>query len=639
MFTSSNVQQGGFNNVGYPVSQSSWGFTDGGKQDLYQQPNYVEISPQSGLNSSTFELGNYDFNVSSGNNSSIIWNRSFFKIQLKLTTRHAYNANPDLIIQGQPTTAEQITFSQMAPASLFSNCSFQISNNDISKSSQFLHQATTLYTRLGYGPSILYKNSELWWTEPNFYKRRDMIANSSDTPTALARWKNNIVENIPDINSYCIVQDGLNCGNPTMSYAHANNRLTITYDATVPIPQRYALLNAGDIFNISIGDSIFHINAGARTAGYLKVTAVPDGGNGDRTILTERMDAFPAADLAVAVGVLSTTSLFNKPLVANWFIVRQGQSDPFLYGCRSNQHSRAMLYQPPLGIFGCADPLSGEFKVTLKPNTNYKTAAIQCMYNTLPTGSFELSVTDIKMYCYTVKHNVSPERPLLLKLMELDISQQTITAASSTLNFTVPVSTRSIAVFLTDSRSGLNGGLSVPQCEFRTLDNIQPYLERLQVNYGGIQLPTSFIQTEKKEYSTSFSTYVSANFNTPNVNSISIDLNNVVPNSGNNYKDTSQYRYIDYLISTGKIFSDGAESYKHFANSPIYFFDFNSSIDTNSSVCRIQYAFSAIPGYSSAQGQNSSTYYGNLCVASFYSTVVKGEYKSNILSGLISMNV
>lgn len=632
MFTSSNVQQGGFNNVGYPVSQSSWGFTDGGKQDLYQQPNYVEISSQSGLNSSTFELGNYDFNVSSGNNSSIIWNRSFFKIQLQLTCSHS---NP--AVRSQPTVSEQLTFAQMAPASLFSNCSFQISNNDISKSSQFLHQATTLYTRLGYGPSILYKNSELWWTEPNFYKRRDMIANSADGPTSLIRWANDRYENIPDINAYAIMQEGFNypveivlasvyaAGPPEVA------TLTFTLNASYPAPKRLGYTNIGDILNISVGDTLFYINAGAVTAGNIVVTAI----TGALTITGTPSGVFFQANIANApISSASITNNINN-IAAKWYIVRRGQSNPFLYGCRSNQHSRAMLYQPPLGIFGCADPLSGEFKVTLKPNTNYKTAAIQCMYNTLPLNSFDLMVTDIKLYCYTVKHNVSPERPLLLKLMELDISQQTITAASSTLNFTVPVSTRSIAVFLTDSRSGLNGGLSVPQCEFRTLDSIQPSLQRLQVNYGGIQLPTSFIQTEKSEYSTSFNLYNTTNFSA-DVTSLSVDVNNIYPNNtySTNYKDTSQYRYIDYLISTGKIFSDGAESYKHFANSPIYFFDFNSSIDTNSSVCRIQYAFSDIPGL----GTNN-TYYGNLCVASFYSTVVKGEYKSNILSGLISMNV
>lgn len=586
-------QIGTGNNYLYPVEQFSHNDMDEYVQKQYINMNLQEVLPQS-FSASNFQQGVLDFIISTSNNFGIIWNRSFFRIDLELNVP---NIAADLVVPENvnqnrgniPKMKDVIAFSRYFGGNLWQSTSFSISNQTIEETTQNTPQLNVVNNRLGYSGSFLYNNKDLLYSEPDLQKRiQDVSADALDV-----------------------------------------------YDRFTPIPLAmrpyfYNKTNSGDA-SISVTYTepglakILTINS-ANEGGDAQTPSFPQLGLGIGSVLTRCSEGSTftivsfvdkrniSANVTVtgaAIGNPFGPVVFFSEIQNTGFIVTR----PYDNGLAlTNQCQKSILFQPPLGIFQIEEPLAGEFKVSLNPSSDAFINAVQSVSNNLVYGTdYTLAVKNVRLYCCVVRHTFSPERSLKLKLMSMKIYAKQITSSSPTFEFTVPPSTRAFSIFLQDSSVGKAGSLNLSPAEFRSKDRKAFQIKSLQTTYGSISIPAT-------------------NYTTDDDQNVLIDNTKIISYVAGPVpvylptKNNEQMRYWDFLMTTGKLFSEGgAESFKDWSNSPIYVYDYSNSENTRAT--NLTLALNLAGGFTSTD--NVSIY-----VIAHYSKVVSGTYKSNILADI-----
>ena len=627
MFSTKGGVSGGYNNWGYQTSQSSVGYSSNeGKEEAYICPNFQEIIPQGSLSPSTFASGSYDYIISTGNTTGVIFNRSFFRIDLQVLGK-ATGANPPAAL----IPPNNIALAPYAAGALWSNISASISNQQIDSVSQYCSIANTLCMRLGYGANMIYDDSDLFYSEPNFYTRQSRLTD-----------KSNFIYSPTNSNyyDYCVIPRNFPAGLvATLTYVAAvppaSAKLTIAFTGD----NLQGLASFADI-GIYPGDTFYYAPTNAATVPVAIYCSNITIGGDPAAPMPASMDVTGAVIIAANNYTTSNASaLTSTNKLANFIVNRtSGIYNTTLAVPNIDQNNITLLYSPPLGLFQSSEPLCGDFRISLTPSADYATQIIQAMNNKLVPGTdYNVSVSSVKLYAYTVQYNFSPERPLVLNLLEQVVYQRTLTSAQANFEFTVPPSTRALAIFFGDNRSGKSGALSVPSSQFRTLDGLSAAINTLQVTYGSITMPIKPYITSETNYSPSFTNTTVANYGPQVVNSAY-----VAPTYP--YANQQQIRYLDYVTSTGKIFTDAAaEKFQDWLASPIYYFDFNFASNSVATNVSTQVSFGTggastnPPGYVS--NGSTGTYNGNMYLCAFYSVVVKGQYQNNILNALISAQV
>ena len=164
-------------------------------------------------------------------------------------------------------------------------------------------------------------------------------------------------------------------------------------------------------------------------------------------------------------------------------------------------------WQPPVGIFDEAAPLgAGQYRIQLNPSAYYKTAAVQAANVLAPGVDFDLLVKDVQLYVATISTDISLRPVETLRLMEMAIQSKKLASGSNstTLDFTVPPSTRAITIF---AQAGNSGSTTlVPPTMFKTADGSDLGLKNIQISYGGQNKPSTRWTSEYKEGSTNYMT-------------------------------------------------------------------------------------------------------------------------------------
>lgn len=235
------------------------------------------------------------------------------------------------------------------------------------------------------------------------------------------------------------------------------------------------------------------------------------------------------------------------------------------------------LWRPGIGIFNNEDWMgAGQYTVSLNPAAYYGTAALQTLLSTTNTNSYKITVDDIRFYVPTYKVSV-PSDIRQLNLMEWDIQSKVIGTDGnvSSLQFTVPSSTRALAVFLQAGESGYD--MTNPPTLFKTKQTWPPVagvndersLQNIQITYGGISRP-------------------------------SINWSNLPFTEDNSVAATTstnqlQQRYYDVISESGMLYNvGGCESFEQYLDRGlIIYYDFLRDVDNKSTDVQLSANFGA----------------------------------------------
>lgn len=217
-----------------------------------------------------------------------------------------------------------------------------------------------------------------------------------------------------------------------------------------------------------------------------------------------------------------------------------------------------VLWRPSLGIFDVDDWIgAGQYMVSLNPNTNYESAAIQTIVPKSEAGDYRLTVNDIRMYVPTYKVAI-PDDVSRLSFVELDVQSKVIGVDGnvSSMQFTVPSSTHALALFLQSGEAGYD--TINPPTLFRTkisnppstTESSEKSLRNLQITYAGISRPA--INWANNEFT---------------------EDNTVPAKSSTNQL---QQRYYDTITESGMIDNiGGVESFSDYlSRGPFYYYQF-----------------------------------------------------------------
>jgi len=164
---------------------------------------------------------------------------------------------------------------------------------------------------------------------------------------------------------------------------------------------------------------------------------------------------------------------------------------------QSHKNQVSTLWVPPLGIFENVEKLgAGDFRISMNPNSNYKTSAVESnrnvsVYNpnNKVADTFDLEIVDVKLYIALCKDTVSLSGTEQLFLEEQQIQTKLLTGKSSSLQFSVPSSTTMIAFCLQSTQAGSD--TRFPSTKFKTVGDYDMSLENFQLTYANRSRPST----------------------------------------------------------------------------------------------------------------------------------------------------
>jgi hypothetical protein len=137
---------------------------------------------------------------------------------------------------------------------------------------------------------------------------------------------------------------------------------------------------------------------------------------------------------------------------------------------------------------------AGDYRISLNPNSRYKTSAIESIASLTPSeaavaGSFNFEVLDMKLYICLAKDTVQQSGIDQLFLSEQHLQSKPITGIENSLDFTVPPSTKMLAFFI---QSGIAGSdTRIPPSKFKSLCDYDMSLESFQITYANQSKPST----------------------------------------------------------------------------------------------------------------------------------------------------
>lgn len=258
------------------------------------------------------------------------------------------------------------------------------------------------------------------------------------------------------------------------------------------------------------------------------------------------------------------------------------------------QSTKYVMWQPPIGIFDYDGLLgSGSYKLQLNPRQNYKLSAAESAGAQVAVTDFDFFVDSIEFYVCLEKSNIPPTLTEKLYLTECQIQTKTISGGNpNLLDFTVPPSTKQIAVFVADPTYG--NDTRFPLTRFKTTGDTDQRLEQIQITYANNSKP---------------STNWSSDFATPT-----------------NYMIQ---RYYDTQMASGLLFSEGGcETFSDWLErGGVYLFDFDRDSSDRSTHVQLQIKYQGITNNS------------NVFIAAFYNRAVQITTTDGFVSSVESLSI
>lgn len=387
---------------------------------------YREVNSSRSISGDTFDQGVIDFNWSTGQPTSWIPSKSYFRVELEIRGTAGGGGAAGV----QPETPERLAFADNAVSCLFNNVYMRAGGQDISSIVNYVPQAAQTKSRLQKSGAWLNSiGKDAYMLEASYAKR---ISNVSARP-------------IPTLSDDYerVSLEAVGAPDCTLAVTAADGRVT---------GQRTVLDTAG----LVNGDLLFidgHVG---------RITTVAGDPVGAGMVITP----FPTADIAATTNV---------------------------YGLRKrNGGSRAKtfaIWQPPIGIFDHDKPMgAGDYRIQLNPNSDYKKACVESVRAGLAApADFDVVVSKLTFYLATIKTSI-PQGVETLYLMETMCQSKTV-SSGSTQEFTVPSSTRGLAIFVQAQKAGTD--VRVPPTSFKCLDESETTLQSLQITYANCTKPST----------------------------------------------------------------------------------------------------------------------------------------------------
>ena len=143
--------------------------------------------------------------------------------------------------------------------------------------------------------------------------------------------------------------------------------------------------------------------------------------------------------------------LQEKGAITQWFSSRgtstHTQADP-----RANVVNNAVIYQPPLAVFECQDPVFyGDMMFQLTPNSNWRKAAIESAVPNKFYGSsndvqhgtdYAFGIKSLRFYIARVKIPSLPPKQIAFSMPDMIIANKNIPSGASNIDFIVSPGTK-----------------------------------------------------------------------------------------------------------------------------------------------------------------------------------------------------
>ena len=131
---------------------------------------YREVNPSRSIGNGTFSQGVIDFSWSTGQPTSWIPSKSYFRITMEI--KGAAGAN-------QPETKESLAFADNAVSCLFNNVYFRAGGQDVSSIVNYVPQASQAKMRLQKTGAWLNSiGKDAYMLEPSFAKRSSVVSST-----------------------------------------------------------------------------------------------------------------------------------------------------------------------------------------------------------------------------------------------------------------------------------------------------------------------------------------------------------------------------------------------------------------------------------------------------------------------------
>ena len=472
-----------------------------------------EINCQRSVEGVSFSQGVQVFDFSVGGRTGFIPRKSYFRIECELKDKAA------AVTVDKPIPKKKfIALSDNFAGNLYNNCYVRMAGSDVSSITSFLPQASILKQRLDKSGAVQERTlSSLNFLDPYFESRQNktMFGGSGFQPKRDIRPIGVDTATIEiKIGPLAVVGTQTELSNPTTAGGYSSTALEV-----------------GDILVVA---NIEYV-----------VTVAPTADDGT-TMVIERVDGEAVAAVA------ATTDAY---------ILKRASSNKFF-----------VTYIPPCGFFDEETPLgSGQYRIELNPNADYKTSVIQSFlkYDPLANDTYDFKVTNIRFYAYTIKSDIPASFTKVLNLTEMAIYQKTSQGSQSNLEFTIPSSTMAISVFIQPSTVGTD--TRTPPNLFKLIDGSDENMTSLQITYGNITKPSVQWNSE---------------------------------NQG--FVDTLQQRYHDSLMESSQLWNTGGcESFEEFKLRGMHYtYSFLRDKDDRSTQASVRLNFGGPKGQAFTGGNN-----------------------------------
>lgn len=394
--------------------------------------NLQETPPTRSVSAATFASGLLDFPLSIGAPNAWIPSKSYFRIEMTLSS--------DVASANAPIIANGLAFADNVCGNLFNNCLFKMGGLDCCAVTSYQAQCSALSTRMGHTNSWLQTVGKGCFGLDSSFVSRVLAVSADNDSNSIG---SSLVEDITF---------------RTTAVTHYN-------DATI------ALDNAGVLTGVN---TLFLVGTGSPVGPVLQ---------GDILVLNRVRYTVIAvtSDTVIVVFPLATVAVVAGP---NWYFIRKNTQ-------ASNQAKNKIyvLWQPPMGIFSHGGPLgAGDYRITLNPDPNYRLTGVETFSPDFAlAASYTLAINSMNFYACTVKMSI-PEGPSSLTLMEMFAQSKPY---SQSLQFSVPASTLTLTLFIQSVAAGSTP--VYPPSKFKTPGTNgasgDMTLQSLQITYANINKP------------------------------------------------------------------------------------------------------------------------------------------------------
>lgn len=416
--------------------------------------------------SAGFDNTALDFNLSVGVPNTVLFKKSFFRVDMSLYDNSS--ATSLIPLKPQALTA----FADNAIGNLFTAASVTGSGQTLSKLTEGLSQLSALKSRLTSTSAWVKSMGKAALHESSFQKRLLAVSrypsenDASPTVTQASMTGLGAYDDREIYKPYEVQQAGPPIVQSPQNFASCTVAIATTGIVT------------GAPGGAGVGNGTDFLTG-------MPLGSAPTGGSvlpGDLLVVNgiEYTIAFSATATDADTCVVSPAPVAAVAATTNWFIVRADT-------IRAQQGFNKITadWVPPLGIFDYDELLGpGNYKISLTPNSDYAKTAIETKDpNWRAAPPYRLVIDNVRFYAYISKMSI-PDKVNDIEFREMKVFPKQY---SETLQYTVPDSTYALSLFIQDPAAGYSP--LMPPSMFKVLDNSDLYLTTLSINFGGITKP------------------------------------------------------------------------------------------------------------------------------------------------------